>query len=468
MASSNDFCLSLGECYETIIQTMAEGVFVVDREGKIVFVNKAMEVLTGFTSEELLGKGCHTFMQCQCNTENCQLTAVENITRKECKIRHKEGFLVPVFRNARIKRDDHHEIKGIIETITDISELKAIRNKIARLEKKDLARSRFRTMIGKSPSMQEVFNLIRLAADSNASILISGETGTGKELVAELIHKEGSRKKKPLVKVNCSALSENLLESELFGHVKGAFTGALQDKTGRFEAAHKGTLFLDEISEVSPLIQLKLLRFLQEKEFERVGEHKTRKADVRIISATNRDLRSMIQNGQFRDDLYYRLKVFPIAIPPLRERKEDIALLVEHFIARFNLETGKSIKGPDARAAAVILEYDWPGNVRELENAIEHAFVICRGSEIHPDELPQEVRAPVQKPVAGSVTTSQTDRLPEAPLVTPGTNTRKSSVSIDELLHLLEQYHWNKAAVARHLNINRTTVWRLLKKHQLG
>jgi two-component system, NtrC family, response regulator HydG len=464
MESSGEFCLSLGECYETIIQTMAEGVFVVDSEGNIVFANQAMEQLTGFPVEELVGKRCHTFMQCRCNTRDCLLASSENLTRKECRVKHKMGQFIPVFRNARVKLDDSGNVMGIIETITDITELKAVQQRVTVLEKKDQARNRFRNMIGKSRSMKEVFNLIQLAADSNASILITGETGTGKELVAELIHKEGKRKRKSLVKVNCSALAENLLESELFGHVKGAFTGALQDKTGRFEAADKGTLFLDEISEVSPLIQLKILRFLQEREFERVGEHQTRKADVRIISASNKDLRALIQEGIFREDLFYRLKVFPINIPPLRERKEDIALLVEHFIDKFKLETGKEIQGLNPDAASAILEHDWPGNVRELENAIEHAFVICREGEIQLKELPQEVRAPTPQSNPGM----RSDHPPVRPVPTLSQSRKNSSIPIDELLQLLELYHWNKAAVARHLNINRTTVWRLLKKHGLA
>ncbi len=313
--------------------------------------------------------------------------------------------------------------------------------------------------------MQEVFHLIRMAGTSNASILITGESGTGKELVAEMIHDESQRKKRSLVKVNCSALSENLLESELFGHIKGAFTGAIKDKIGRFEAAHKGTLFLDEISEVSALIQLKILRFLQEKEFERVGESQTRQADVRIISATNRDLRSLITKGMFREDLFYRLKVFPINLPPLRERREDIPLLIDHFIERFNLETGKAIEGVANTAAVALLDHSWPGNVRELENAIEHAFVVREEGLIQMGDLPMEIRNPIGfYPQKKDGEEKNLDKGTTSPSAKGG----NLSVSANDLTKLLEQYKWNKAAVARHLNVNRTTVWRLMKRYEIS
>lgn len=466
MIPDTDFCLSLGECYETIIQSMAEGVFVVDHTGKIMFTNNAMEQFTGYTTDELVGQRCHTFMECRCEAgSDCVLFSKTELMKKECRIRHRDGRLIPVIRSARLKQDDNGVTRGVIETVTDITELKTVKQYLEVLEKKDRARVQFHRMIGKSPAMQEVFNLISMAGSSNASILITGESGTGKELVAEMIHNESRRRKKPLVRVNCSALSENLLESELFGHVKGAFTGAIKDKTGRFEAADGGSLFLDEISEISAMIQLKLLRFLQERAFERVGDHRTRQADVRIISATNRDLRMLIDEGLYREDLFYRLKVFPINLPPLRERKEDIPLLIDHFISRFNAETGKQIEGVAGNAAAALLDYQWPGNVRELENAIEHAFVVRNSGRIRTTDLPREIRdpapfihpkpAPVKYRPAGAVSNGQ----PE-----PG----RPAVTAEQLADLLEQFKWNKAAVARHLKVNRTTVWRMIKRYGLA
>jgi len=253
----------------------------------------------------------------------------------------------------------------------------------------------------------------------------------------------------PFIKVNCSALAETLLESELFGHVKGAFTGAIRDKVGRFELAHGGTIFLDEIGDISPLIQLKLLRVIEEKEFERVGESKTRRVDVRIIAATNKPLKALMEQGHFREDLYYRLKVIPIVLPPLRERKEDIFLLVNHFVEKFRKETGKSIRGPTEDALAALLDYPWPGNVRELENAIEHAFVRCRGGEFSLEDLPQELRR---------VELSQPLR--EQQLHSPETEK-------EMILQLLRDARWNRSEAARKLGIGRTTLWRKMKGYNL-
>jgi len=249
-------------------------------------------------------------------------------------------------------------------------------------------------IIGKSRAMQQVFTAIRAAAASEATILIQGESGTGKELVAGAIHFNSDRRKGPLVAVNCSALSENLLESELFGHVKGAFTGANRDRMGRFEEASGGSIFLDEIGELSPLIQVKLLRVLQEREVERVGDSRKRRIDIRIITATHNDLYARVREGHFREDLYYRLKVFPIRLPPLQERREDIPILADHFIRGMNRQTGKTVTGLSPGAMRIFMDYPWPGNVRELENAIEHAFVLCSGGDIDVADLPIEIRHP--------------------------------------------------------------------------
>ena len=251
---------------------------------------------------------------------------------------------------------------------------------------------RFTGIVGKSPRMEEVYELVSRVAGTNASVLIQGESGTGKELVARSIHYNSRRKGRPLVILNCAALAEGVLESELFGHEKGAFTGAIKRKAGRFELAHEGTLFLDEIGEIPVATQLKLLRVLQEHEFERVGGEKTIKVDVRIIAATNRDLMNAVREGRFREDLYYRLNVVTINIPPLRERREDIADLALHFLGKFAVETGKRIEGIDARAMEMLVHYDWPGNVRELENIMERAVVLEKGDTITPASLPVPLR----------------------------------------------------------------------------
>jgi PAS domain S-box-containing protein len=451
------------ECYEAVLQTMAEGVFIVDHAGAIRFCNQALAKLSGYEPHELIGKNCQTIMLCACSSmHDCDLFARGEMDNAECRLRRKDGGTTPVLKNGRIMTDSSGEPVGAVETVTDISVLKRAEHKLAALEESLKGRTHYHGIIGHARPMKEVFELIELAAASNATVLISGETGTGKEMIAQAIHEQGGRKDAPMVKVNCSALPESLLESELFGHVRGAFTGAVSNKIGRFELADGGTLFLDEIGEISPLIQVKLLRFLQEREFERVGESVTRRADVRIIAATNRDLRAMAFQGAFREDLYYRLKVFPIHLPPLRERKEDIGLLVKHFLEKFNEETGKNLKGLTHEAAITLMDYCWPGNVRELENAIEHAFVTCQEGSIDLFDLPLEIRRvelrsdmcnPARQP--GQQRLAQPHGLPVAP---------KTELTREQLLQVLEQTGYNKSETARRLGVDRTTVWRNMKR----
>jgi transcriptional regulator with GAF, ATPase, and Fis domain len=303
--------------------------------------------------------------------------------------------------------------------------------------------------------MLEVFAAVRAAAESNATVLIEGESGTGKELIANAIHYNSSHADQPYVTVNCSALPENLLETELFGHVKGAFTGALRDRKGRFEEADGGTIFLDEVGELSQYMQIKLLRVLQEREIERVGENKKRKLNLRIIAATHCSLKEKLREGSFREDLYYRLKVFPISVPPLRERKEDIPLLINHFIEKQNEKTGKGIQAVGPSAMRLIMDYSWPGNVRELENAIEHAFVLCSQDTITIDDLPLEMRAALQSEQ------SSTANPKTAPHETSG---RTTGWTRESLLQALRDCNWNKAEVARRMGVSRTAVWKYMKK----
>lgn len=368
-------------------------------------------------------------------------------------MRHKEGFSVPVLKNARLVKSPDGEVLGVVETVTDLTELTQTKLKVEEIERKLGQTYQFDRIIGKSHTMQQVFSAVKAASASEATILIQGESGTGKELVAGAIHYNSNRVTKPLVTVNCSALSETLLESELFGHVKGAYTGALRDRVGRFEEADGGTIFLDEIGEISPYIQVKLLRVLQEREVERVGESKRRKIDIRIITATNKNLFELVKNGSFREDLYYRLKVFPLTVPPLRERREDIHLLTSHFIKDQNKKTGKKINGLSKDANQILMDYDWPGNVRELENAIEHAFVLCNSEMIDSFDLPVEIR----KTQFAPVTQQQSSVMQDQPV-------SRKSVTRETLLELLEQCDWNKAEVARQINVSRTAVWKYMKK----
>jgi two-component system, NtrC family, response regulator HydG len=455
------------QCLEAIVETIAEGLILLDTNGTIKYCNEAMTEMTGKTKQYIVGEKCCSLMSTICEPPpSCTLFKDASITNRECTVIHTSGKTVPVLKNAKVLRNSDGTVIGAIETFTDISILRTAENRLQILENHIKKIEGFGKIVGKSHRMLELYNMIELAAASNTSVLITGETGTGKELVAQSIHENSARSSKPMVKLNCSALPESLLESELFGHAKGSFTGAIKDKTGRFEIADGSTLFLDEIGELSPLIQVKLLRFLQEKEFERVGENITRKSDVRIITATHRELRKMVADGIFREDLYYRLKVFPLHIPPLRERKEDIGALIDHFIAKFNLETGKSIKGLTHDSAITMMDYCWPGNIRELENAIEHAFVTCKDELIDIFDLPLEIRK-VELRKGICTTGNDPDITPSmrgTPEPPPFHLQRAHKLSDTDFKSIYDECRGNQSEIARRLGVDRTTVWRRVKR----
>ncbi len=443
-----------------LLESMADGVFTLDDRGIITSWNPSIERITGYSAKEAIGQPCSllNFTQCfqsGCPTgmEKCGIFRQGRLDAKECCLRHKDGRDVPVIKSARLVKNERGQIRGVVETITDLSELKKAREEAEEAGRRLGEVHGFDNIIGKSHAMQQVFSAVRAAAASEATILIQGESGTGKELVAGAIHHHSARRMKPFVIVNCSALSESLLESELFGHVKGAFTGAIRDRIGRFEQADGGAIFLDEIGELSPFIQVKLLRAVQEREIERVGESRKRKVNLRIIVATNKELAQLVRSGNFREDLFYRLKVFPINLPPLRHRREDIPLLTGHFIDAQNAKTGKRIAGVTQSSMRILMEYQWPGNVRELENAIEHAFVLCAGGYIDVFDLPVEIRQLAYP--------ARADTMEAAPAATH----RKLSSEI--LTELLYDCDWNKARVGRSLGVSRTAVWKYMKKFNI-
>jgi len=431
---------------QTILNSIADGVFTVDTRWRITSFNPSAERITGYKKEEVLGKPCHFAFRSQFCKGGCPLRRTietgQNISNFEMEILNSKGEIIPISVSTALLIDEEGEIIGGVETFRDLSALK-------RLDEELKERYSFGNIIGKNPRMQEVYDLIKTVSEISSTVLIQGETGTGKDLVARAIHFNSPRREKPFIKVSCAALPETLLESELFGYKKGAFTGAIKDKPGRFELADGGTIFLDEVSEIPIPLQVKLLRVLEEQEFEPLGGTRTIKVDVRIIAATNRDLKEEIKEGKFREDLYYRLNVVSISLPPLRERSDDIPLLVDHFIEKFNRKTGKKIKSVSQEVMDLFLDYPWPGNVRQLENAIEHAFIHCKGRIIQLQHIPEEIRA------EGEDLTKKSLRS-ENPL---------EEVEKRVLLETLRRNNGDRGKTAKALNISRTTLWRKMRKY---
>jgi two-component system, NtrC family, response regulator HydG len=445
------------EYWKTIVDTMMDGVVVVDRNGTIRSVNRALERMIGYEASELVGRectilDCDTCYSCSDHGERkreCYLLKKGSVLRHRCRLTRKDGVHVHVLKNGASLADDHGDIVGGVETFTDVTDLVAKEQTIKELKGLLAGDEGFQGIIGRSPKMLDVYDLIRNAATSDAPIIIYGESGTGKELVANAIHQVGKRHKGPFVKVNCAALNESLLESELFGHVKGAFTGADRDRRGRFESAHKGDLFLDEIGDIPLSTQVKLLRVLQEKEVERVGDHTPISIDVRIIAATHRELERMCREGTFREDLYYRLNVIPIRVPPLRERRDDIPLLVDHFVRTIRVRTEKPVQGLTEEAMQMLINYQWAGNIRELVNMIEYAFVVCHEDLIAPRHLPAFSGG--RERTYGRQATVSSD-----------------SAKRDELIRVLGETGGNKQEAARLLGVSRVTLWKLLKKNGIA
>jgi two-component system response regulator HydG len=440
--------------WKTIVDTMADGLMVVDSEGVIISVNKALETLTGYNKEELVGHSC-AILDCDTcfgaraegHDKYCALFKEGHVSRRKCVLRKKDGKPLYVHKNAAVLKDRNGQVIGGVETVTDLSEVVSKNKVITRLRRELSDKDGFHGILGKSVAMKQVFDLVSSAAQSEAPVIIYGDSGTGKELVASAIHKLGERKRGPFIKVNCAALSESLLESELFGHVKGAFTGADRTRVGRFEAANGGDIFLDEIGDLPLSTQVKLLRVLQEKEIEKVGDHRPISIDVRILAATNKDLNRLMEEGLFRQDLYYRIGVIPIILPPLQDRREDIPILVESFIKRIQLKTDKPITGMSREALDLLFDHDWPGNVRELINVIEYSFVLCHEGEIMPNHLPARVTGDQHR-----VTSRR------RPAQRPSNDEEKKRI-----LEALEVTSGNQSKAAEILGISRVTLWKRLK-----
>ncbi len=424
---------------EAIFKSVKDGIVTVDKELSVLEINEAARGICDL-SRDAIGKPLG-FLQKHCNGQCLEAVKKtikekrpEEIRRIECKRNRRQQQVVNVTTYPLLDN------KGAVLVVRDETHL-------ADLERDMRERLQMYNIVGKSEKMQMIYSLIEDLADIQTTVLITGESGTGKELVAEELHYKGGRRQKPFIRVNCTALSESLLESELFGHVKGAFTGAIQDRVGRFQKADGGTIFLDEIGDISPRMQLQLLRVLQEREFERVGDSTPIKVDVRVVAATNQNIQEKIKQGQFREDLYYRLKVVEINLPPLRERKEDIPLLVKHFINKFNKKLNKEIEAISSDVQKVFMDYPWPGNVRELEHTMEHAFILCRQKTITVNHLPQTF-----KEFAG------TKKLP--------CENMKDNES-QAILQTLRRTGWNKVMAAHLLGISRRSIYRKIKEYKI-
>ncbi len=429
---------------DTVLESISDGVFTVDREWHITSFNRAAEVITGIDRKDAMGRRCsEVFRSSMCESEcglRLTLKTGKPVIGKAGFIIRADGSRIPISISTAVFRDPAGRVIGGAETFRDLSDVEALRRELD-------GRHRVGELVSRSPLMRKLFEVLPAIAASPSTVLILGETGTGKEVMARTLHSLSPRSRGPFVAVNCGAFPETLLESELFGYKAGAFTGAAKDKPGRFAIARGGTIFLDEIGEISPPLQVKLLRVLQERVFEPLGSTHPVPADGRVLVATNRDLAELTRKGAFREDLYYRVNVIRVELPPLRSRKEDIPLLVDQFIERFNRLQGRAVTGISAEALSLLMAHSWPGNIRELENVIERSFILCREGAIGIGHLPEALTLRIVPQRAGSELRSGHDLL-----------------DAQSIRSALEKSGFNRSAAAKKLGIHKTTLFRRMKR----
>ncbi|MHB8834091.1 MAG: sigma-54 interaction domain-containing protein [Candidatus Methylomirabilia bacterium] len=429
-----------------LFETMRDGVVVIDGKGFIRLFNRAAEEMTGFRKSEVIGRDC-AVLQCaaciftdeesgQADREAERFSVIRN---QGCTMRSADGRPLQLIVNALVLRDTGGEAVGMVESLSDVTPLQRKELELQDLKEELSQDYWFMGLLGRSPVMQRLYEHVRNAAASEAAVLIIGESGAGKNLVARAIHKLSRRKDGPLLEMNCASLNEQLMESELFGHKKGAFTGAVSDRAGRFEAAHQGSFFLDEIGDMPLAMQVKLLRVLEEREVERVGDHTPIRVDIRLLSATNKDLNSLLQSGKFREDLLYRINSIIIKVPPLRERVEDIPLIAMHYLRKISAVNNKEIRSISPAAMERMKAFPWPGNVRRLINALEHAAAACKGDAIDVQDLPDYLVYENRRVLA------------------------EGSTNQDEIRSVLALYKGSRTLAAKHLGISRVTLWKRLK-----
>ena len=434
------------EQMSVVLDSVAAGIFTVDMDWRITSFNRAAEEITGVSRAKALGQRCWEVLKANLCENDCPIRqALETdmpVVNRSAYIVDVEGGRVPISLTAAPLKEGGQVIGGV-ETFRDLRLVEELRKRIERSYSCE-------DILSRNHRMGQMFELLPIIAASDSTVLIEGESGTGKELVARAIHTLGQRRKKPFVAVNCGALPDTLLESELFGYKAGAFTDAKRDKPGRFALAEGGTLLLDEIGDISPALQVRLLRVVQERVYEPLGATASVKTNVRIVAATNKNLEELVGLGSFRQDLYYRINVVRLVLPPLRERKEDIPLLVDHFVGRFNRLQGKDVVGISERVLELLMAYDFTGNVRELENIIEHAFVLCRGGLIEPVHLPESVYSASDLSYSGA----------------------GHAISLKEMekimiLDALRRNDWNRSVAAQELCIHKSTLFRKIKEHNI-
>ena len=435
-----------------ILDSIADGVFTVDKDWKITSFNHAARKITGIRKEEAIGRYCWEVFKASICEQRCSLRQTiesgQSIVNQPIFIVNSKGERIPVSISTAILKDKKGKVIGGVETFRDLSVIEELRKELTNQHS-------FLDIISKNQEMRRLFEMLEIISESDTTILLEGESGTGKELFAKAIHSLSHRKKGPMITVNCGALPDTLLESELFGYKAGAFTDAKKDKPGRLALAENGTLFLDEIGDISQLLQVRLLRVLQDKIYEPLGATKSEKANVRIVSATNKNLERMVKKGLFRDDLYYRINVVKLVLPPLRNRKEDIPLLIEKFVTKYSKLSGKEIHGLSPEAMSTLMAYNFPGNIRELENIIEYATVVCKNSLIRIKNLPENLlRAPDSK--NNTVTKETSEKVFSI-----------ETMEKDIILETLRKNNWNRKATAAQMGIHPSTLWRKIKRLNL-
>jgi PAS domain S-box-containing protein len=436
---------------QIILDSIADGLFTVDRDFRITSFNRAAEKITGISMKKAIGSPCRSVFKAEICEKNCMLRhsirTGEPVINCEISITDGKGMRIPVSISTAIIKDENGQVIGGVETFRDLTAEKAIRAELTR-------QYTFRNIVTKNPKMTSLLRLLETVAETEATVLLEGESGTGKGLFAEAIHGQSTRRKHKLITVDCGSLPQNLLESELFGYKAGAFTDAKKDKPGRFALASGGTLFLDEIGNMPFPLQSKLLRVIQDRIYEPLGGVRPERADLRFIAATNQSLENLVASGLFRTDLYYRIKVVRMVLPPLRERREDIPLLSEHFIKKFSTINGRNIDGINPDATLRLMEHEWPGNVRELENVIEYATVVCKSNRIIAENLPDDL------------TSDKTTRTTQSKIETHHIGKRLKEMEKIYICDLIEKHRFNRKAVAEAMGIHPSTLWRKMK--QLG